>query len=806
MKSGFGSFRLPIAIGFLSGATLLFETGLTRYLAVAQYYHFAFLVISLALLGFGASGTLIAVFPRIKDLPLEKTLSWIGMGMVISIWITFLVVNWLPFDSYSIAWERRQLLFFLIYYFSISLPFLVSGLGLGTALAVVDTGHHRIYAANLVGSGLGVLLAPLIMGYSGVVGLFIICSLVCLGSWKLLGFKSLGTKTRWPDTALLLIGLLIWTNLAVKNSWGKSPLGFNISPYKGLSYARQYPGSEEVFGKWSRSSRIDVIAKAGIHRLPGLSYAYSGDVPIQLGLTIDGGALQPITLAGIEAFEVGKWLPEWWALSLFQSPDVLILDPGGGFGILQVLDSSSGPVTAVIPDPLLIEAVEGTAGENQIFLSPELSLVINNPRAFLAGDADQYDLIFMPLTDDYQPVSNGFYSITEDYSLTVEGIQAGLARLSPGGVWVASRWLQNPPSEGLRLVTTLSEGLMGLGYQRPEEAIVVYRGIQTITAVVRPGGWQQKDLQELREFLDRCRYDLVWAPDITPDETNRWNQLEEPIYYQKISDLFEVSDLEVFYKSYPYDITPPPDDRPFYFHFFTWSQTPAILASFGKTWQPFGGSGYFILLFLLALVLVLSSLLILIPLRLYRKAGRKENQAAGPVFLYFASIGIGFMFLEIPLISQWGLFLREPVYAFSLIVGILLLSSGLGSMAADQDWTARGMAIPVLFLAGSGFITVSVLGKSLILTWPVWLRILAAGLGLTPLGFSLGTFFPRGLSWVKKSHPALVPWAWAVNGSASVIASVLAAIISLQAGFPFVLLLGGVMYFGAWIIRHQWGS
>ena len=804
MKTGFGSFRLPIAIGFLSGATLLFETGLTRYLAVAQYYHFAFLVISLALLGFGASGTLLAVFPRIKDLPLEKTLSWIGRGMVISIWITFLVVNWLPFDSYSIAWEQRQLLYFLIYYFSISLPFLVSGLGLGTALAVVDTGHHRIYAANLVGSGLGVLLAPLLMGYSGVVGLFIICSLVCLGSWKLLGFETLGTKSRWPDAALFLIGLLIWTNLVVKNSGGQSPLGFNISPYKGLSYARQYPGSELVFGKWSRSSRIDVIAKAGIHRLPGLSYAYSGEVPSQLGLTVDGGSLQPITLAGIETFEVGKWLPEWWALSLFQRPDVLILDPGGGFGILQVLHSSSGSVTAVIPDPLLIEAVEGTAGDNQVFLSPNLDLVINNPRAFLAGDDDLYDLIFMPLTDEYQPVSNGFYSITEDYSLTVEGIQAGLAHLSPGGVWVASRWLQNPPSEGLRLVTTLVEGLKGLGYQRPEETIVVYRGIQTITAVVRPSGWQPKDLQELREFLDRCRYDLVWAPDITPDESNRWNQLEEPIYYQTISDLFEVSDLEVFYQSYPYDITPPTDDRPFYFHFFTWSQTPAILASFGKTWQPFGGSGYFILLFLLALVLVLSSLLILIPLRLHRKIGRKENQAAGPIFLYFASIGIGFMFLEIPLISQWGLFLREPVYAFSLIVGILLLSSGLGSMAADQDWTARGMTIPILFLAGSGFITFSVLGKSLILNWPVWLRVLAAGLGLTPLGFSLGTFFPRGLSWVKGSQPALVPWAWAVNGSASVIASVLAAIFSLQAGFPLVLLSGGVMYFGAWMVRRHW--
>ncbi len=802
MKTGFGSLRLPITIGILSAATLLFETGLIRYLAVAQYYHFAFLVISLALLGFGASGTLLALFPRIKDLPLERTLSWIGVGLAISIWATYLVVNWLPFDSYSIVWERRQLLFFLIYYFSISLPFLVSGLGLGTALAIVEKGGHRIYAANLVGSGLGVLLAPLIMELSGVVGLFIICTLVCLGSWMFLNIEPHAQKLRWSTGALILIGLLGWTILIGKNSRGGSPLGFNISPYKGLSYARQYPGSEIIFGKWGRSSRIDVIARAGIHRMPGLSYAYSGEIPAQLGLTIDGGALQPITLTDGDDFELAEWLPEWWALSLIDRPDVLILDPGGGFGILQILDNSPAALTAVVPDPLLLEAVEQTAGEFQVFQSPNLNLVIDNPRAFLARSDGLYDLIFLPLTDEYQPVSNGFYSISEDYSLTVEGFKSGLSRLTPGGVWVTSRWLQSPPSEGLRLVTTLAEGLRRSGYQNPEKLIVVYRGIQTITAVVKPDGWGQENLLELRDFLDRCRFDLVWSPDMTSDEPNRWNRLEEPVYFQEVRALFEASDLNSYYQSYPYDITPPTDDHPFYFHFFTWSQTPAILASFGKTWQPFGGSGYLVLFFLLALVLLLSTLLIMVPLWLQRKTRRKVNQGAGLFFLYFVFIGMGFMFLEITLISQWSLFLREPVYAFSLIVGILLLSSGLGSMAADQGWAIRGITVPALFLAGSGFIIFSVFDKTQILNWPVWLRVLAASLGLSPLGFSMGTFFPRGLRWVKGSHPTLVPWAWAVNGSASVIASVLAALFSLEAGYPMVLLLGWLLYIGAWSVRR----
>jgi hypothetical protein len=534
-----------------------------------------------------------------------------------------------------------------------------------------------------------------------------------------------------------------------------------------------------------------------------LSYVYDGEIPSQLGLTIDGGALQPITLLGGQDFEIGEWLPEWWALSLIEDPDVLILNPGGGFGILQLLDISTESLTAVVPDPLLLEAIEQTSGEDDVYQNPSLDLITDNPRAYLAATEDQFDLIYLPLTDDYQPVSNGFYSISEDYSLTVEGFEASLSHLTPGGVLVASRWLQIPPSEGLRLVTTLVEAIKRAGYQSPEEVIVVYRGIQTITAIIRPDGWDQDDLEDLRNILDRCRFDLVWSPDIIAAETNRWNRLEESVYYREIKALFEVSDLDLHYQAYPYDITPPTDDHPFYFHFFTWSQTPAILNSFGKTWQPFGGSGYLILFFLLGLVLFLSALLILVPLWLYNKRREKYPRGAGLIFLYFISIGIGFMFIEIPLISQWSLFLREPVYAFSLIVGVLLFSSGLGSRASNQGWVGKGFVVPVLFLVGGGFVILSVLEKNLILTWPVWLRVLAAGFGLSPLGFSLGTFFPRGLIWVKGLHPGLVPWAWAVNGSASVIASVLAAIFSLEWGFPVVLILGGILYFGAWIVWRQ---
>ena len=125
-----------LRVGALAAATLLFESALTRLLAVAQFYHFAFLVVSLALLGFGASGTLLSVFPRLRSISLGRALAWAGLCFAFGVGLAYGVVNWLPFDSYSIAWERRQILYFVLYYLSLTIPFLFSGLGIGLALAL----------------------------------------------------------------------------------------------------------------------------------------------------------------------------------------------------------------------------------------------------------------------------------------------------------------------------------------------------------------------------------------------------------------------------------------------------------------------------------------------------------------------------------------------------------------------------------------------------------------------------------------------------------------------------------------------
>ena len=568
--------KTAISIAALAGATLLLESAFLRLLAVAQYYHFAFLVVSLALLGFGAGGTLLSVSDRLRTDPISKTLAWSGGGFAFSAGLAYLVINVLPFDSYSIAWDSRQVLYFALYFFALALPFIFSGIGIGAGLANAQGGSHFVYAANLLGSAVGAALGPVVLGLTGVPGAVLAS---CLGTLPA------GYLPRWLRGATLVTGLTILAFWGVRNSMGQGAMGLDISPYKGLSYARQYPGSQELYGAWSPVSRVDVVARAGTRHLPGLSYVYQGEIPEQVGVAIDGNHMQPVSLVSPDEFPALEFLPEHIAFELAPGPDLLVLNPGGGLGVLQGLGSGSAQVTAVLGDPLLVEAVKAGAGPYG-----QVIVVLEQPRVYLQNPDAAFDLVYLPLTDAYRPISSGAYSLTEDYLLTVEGVEKMLAALQPEGILVVSRWLQTPPSESLRIVALLDEALRTQGVADPSKQMVAFRGIQTMTVLVRSGGWRQADLATIRAFIEDRKYDLVWAPEIEAPDVNRFNKLSSPDYYVNVRSLLNSQTREDYLASYPFAILPPTDDRPFFFHFFTWQQAPEILHTFGG---PLGAAVFY---------------------------------------------------------------------------------------------------------------------------------------------------------------------------------------------------------------------
>ena len=255
-----------LSLFLLSAATLTFEINLTRLFSVAQFYHFAFMIVSIALLGFGASGTALTIFPALQNGNPKQRLSQLAFATGISILAAYLLTNHLPFDSFSIAWDRRQVWILVLHYIALASPFFFSGMAVGFLLGVFPQSAGITYAVNLLGSATGcvlALVAPPLLGGEGMVTLSIaLASLAGIASsFRLHQFSN---SLVLVTSALFLFSLL---DLGLRFT-GKSSFPFlelRISSYKSLSYALQYPGADVIHREWNAFSRVDVVRSGGIH-------------------------------------------------------------------------------------------------------------------------------------------------------------------------------------------------------------------------------------------------------------------------------------------------------------------------------------------------------------------------------------------------------------------------------------------------------------------------------------------------------------------------------------------------------------
>jgi len=809
-----------IALFLLSAATLAFEINLTRLFSVAQFYHFAFMIVSLALLGFGASGTLLAVFPAVGRSDPRRSLARLSLACGAAILGSYLLINWLPFDSFSIAWDPRQAAVLAAHYLALAAPFFFSGMAVGLLLAAYPQAAGQTYAVNLVGSAAGcllALLAPAAFGGEGMVtlssGLVALAALACAAPTmgNALAQHANG-RARLPGALghplnLLATGLVVLTglDLGLRLAGGAGLPGFELrlSPYKALSYALQYPGAEVVFSRWNATSRLDLVRSPGIRSLPGLSYRYLQPPPSQDGLLIDGDELSPVVRPGVD-LAFAAYLPQAIAYQLRPQAEALVLEPRGGLDILAALAGSARQVTAVEVNPLIVQAAA------HIYRSPGVVTVVESDRSYLRRTQERFDVVVFSLASSYHPVRSGAYSLAEDYRYTVEAIGDALARLKPGGLLLLSRWLQTPPSEELRAFALAATALERRGLD-PRPRVVAFRGYNAATLLVKLEPFTEAELAQIRDFTASRSFDMIIAPGIQSQEVNRYNVLPQPVYSQAFQALLEARPRVAFYASYPYEVYPPTDDRPFFGHYFKWSQAWQVWAELGKTWQPFGGAGYFVVLGMLALAAAAAAGLILLPAYVARRSyaaprsdGPPGRQSAAPYLLYFGWIGLGFLQVEIPLIQRFILYLGQPAYALTAVIFSLLLFSGLGSHWGSGWRLKRALGLLVLLLALAPFALPVFFEQTLGL--PLWLRLTLTALVLAPLGFLMGIPFPEGIRWLVggQASPRVIPWAWAVNGACSVVSSALAALLALSFGFGWVLRLGALCYACAWLTAVVW--
>ncbi len=782
-----------LALFLISASTLLFEINLLRLFSVSQFYHFAFMIVSLALLGYGASGTLVALLPKLQDRPPELRLRGLSFACALCILGAYLLFNWLPFDSFSIAWDSFQLVILALHYIALASPFFFCGMAVSLMFSAHPAAVGAVYAVNLFGSAFGcvlALVAPALIGGEGIIILSCVLSLLAaLISVPLQKKPILITSCTAVFFAFCLIDLL-----ARLSGHNVLPLlDLRMSPYKGLSYALQYPGAELTFRRWNAFSRVDLVRSPGIRSLPGISFNYPYMPPYEMGLFIDGDDLSPVIASNAD-MHFADYMPGAVAFLLHPEAKTAVLEPRGGLDIEIALALGAQQVIAVEANPLVVAAAA------QIYQQPRVLLITETDRSFLRRTQEQFDVIVLSLSSAYHPVRSGAYSLGEDYRYTVESFQDALARLNPEGMLVVTRWLQMPPSEFLRTFAIAVTALEQKGV-KPTERIVAFRSFNTGTLLVKTKPFNAQELTSIRSFVNDRSFDLVYAPDIRPEETNRFNILSESVYYLQFQELLNAQSRIDWYAAYPFDVTPPSDDRPFFGNYFKWTQTEQIMAEMGKIWQPFGGAGYFVLMALLTIVLVISLVLVLLPL-IFRQ--HWQNDQAGKIISpnligsgigYFGMIGLAYLLIEIPLIQRFILFLGYPSYAMTAVIFTLLLFSGLGSLLANR--IPHRLAMLLLIVLALIIPWLLPLLFNLTLGLSLSIRLAVAVIILAPLGFFMGIPFPSGIRLLGLSSPRLIPWIWSVNGASSVISSVLAAILALSFGFSRVLLLGALCYAGA---------
>ena len=793
------------SIFICSASSLAYEIALTRVFSISLWYHFAFMVISIAMLGIGASGTVLSLYPRLKNINHISTYNiLLGIGITMS----YIILNQILFDPVELSWSPELIFLIGIYAITISVPFFFAGLIVITALSSRIDKSSIFYGADLLGAGCGSFGVILLLRFTEPETVIVIISLFAFSAAFLAGGRKLKV------TAMLMI-LLTVSLLTINPSF----IHLKISPYKDLRTALQYPNAEHMKTYVSPYSRIDIFKSPAVRFAPGMSLRYLEALPEQIGLTIDGSESNAITRYDDTAsLAFLSHLPSALSYELIKSSlikngaeglphkaaktDILLLDPKGGLQALIANYYGFSHVQKIESNPRIVEII------NKDFRAFSGGIYSSNTwtglgRSWLTYQEKKFDLI------DIQYLSaapSGSFGISEDYRFTVEAFREYLRHLKPEGFLSIHMYILPPPRIELRIMNTAVEAMEEFGIQDTEQHIAAIRSWGTIFILIKKSPIKTNEIETIKQFsLDR-RFDLVHLPGIQEKETNLYIRMPANDYFHAFQNILHPGKRTAFTDTYVFDTKPVYDDKPFFNYYLKMKNTIEIFNLMGRKWQYFLQEGYIIFAVFLQ-VLIAGIILIILPVFAYH---RHRNNVEGATSFcgnrscillpYFALIAVGFMFIEVYLIQKMILSLEHPSYAVAIILTSLLVSSGIGSLCS-QAFPVLKQPTTLLLISALAFACGMLLPAFAHLIAPLAFlyKFLLVFLMVSPLGFFMGIPFPAGLRLLSERDTSLIPWAWAINGCISVLAPVLAVLIAMSSGFTTVLWCGASAYLLAFI-------
>lgn len=812
---------LRLAIFLLSAAALAYEILLIRLLAIVQWHHFAYLVISLALLGYGASGTFLSLarahlLRRFEAAFLAGTVSF-----ALLVPVCFAAAQWLRFNPLEIVWNPGQLGYLLLLQLLLAVPFFAAATCIGLSFMRFDGEIHRLYRADLLGAGAGagLILLALLYRRPGEC-LFLISAIALLAAAAACMDRQLSIA-RSLSVVFAVAGL-------VAGAWRGDGLDLRMSEYKELEKALQVPQSRVLLERSSPLGLISVLESRQIplRQAPGMSLSFSEELPEQLGIFGDGNSMAAINrlAEGPGRLEYLDYLPSAVPYELLSRPRVAVLGAAGGSEVLLALQHGASRVDLVEHNPqildLLLKDFRDFSGDP--YRHPQVHLHIADARGYFARSREKFDLIQIAFFDPGGGDA-GMYALSESYFYTVESFEELVASLSDGGFLAMTRWLKLPPRDSLKLVAIAVEVLEGIGVANPGNSLVLMRSWDAVILLVKKGEFAQGEVATLKRVCQERSFDLAYYPGMASAEANRFNILEQPYFFNGVTALLG-SGRQEFLDGYKFRLDPATDDRPYFYRFFKWSALPELYRLRVQGGPGLIEWGYILLIAALIEAALIGFILILVPLGLFgRRVSGKPDRRVGavPISLYFLSLGLAFLFMEIAFIQRFVLFLAHPIYAVAVVVAAFLVFAGLGS-GLSARWAGwwRSKRLPnrtdglspidaaAVGIAAIGALYLVAL-PSLLSRWVGWtlpVKIVVAVILIAPLAFLMGMPFPLGLERVAVVHKQWIPWAWGINGWASVLSALLAVLIAIHLGFSAVVAAACLLYLAAAVASRGLGE
>jgi spermidine synthase len=788
-----GPVTRACALAFLTAFVTLFTQILVhRMVSLKLANNLAFLVISLTMLGFACSGAVLSRGQRGFLAKRDDVILLSGalfaltfIGVTIAFYRAPAGAQWAPSRGEFLSYFLRLMPLALLY----AIPFSFCGLILGILLSSAELPVRRVYAYDLLGSALGaVSVIAAISGLGVERSGLLACAVMVVGAW------SLSRPSHWFPRGLAALSLLVivWSAIASDRVFAMAyPVGSVLEQDKDPT-----GGFALEYAAW------DPLARIELSRIPVPSpdtvpwpYLVGGD-PLFLArfthiLTQNNTAFTyAVEYSGkpsLSGIEQTLYAAAYETTSV-PHPRVLVIGVGGGFDVLTALHADAAEVTGIEVNGATVDIL--TRKYRDYFRSwtedPRVRLIHAEGRNFLANTRQRFDVIQLSGVDSVSGTPAMAHVFSENYLYTTEAFDLYLARLSDDGIMNMMRTEYRPPREMLRALVTAVGALRRVGVDRPADHIAMVTSGDGLfsSLLVKRTPLTPVELEGLESWASRSPFfGLSAAPRLNEQRLNP---------YQTFLSMGDGRREAAFISRYPFDVRPVDDDRPFFFRYSFWSHLfprDAVVAAS----VPVMEYGLLLLLGLTGLVAVGCVYLPLRPLW----GGGLPTPGAGRYGVFFGGLGLGYMAIEIALLQKFGLFLGHPNYALSVVLAVLLLSTGLGALASE--WlVARVGELRYLSYVLAGLL---LMGHALVLARPAggvglpfWVRVTIVCGVVTPIGFCLGLFFPTGLERLKRANAASVPWAWGLSGIFSVISPVISVAVSVTWGFSALLLASIPVY------------